>query len=310
MAKSAALSKYLDPQVLSYVAEQPLHPQGLVMGNLAGAHKSPLSGFAVEFSGHREYVPGDDPRHIDWRVYFSRDKFFLKQYEMETNFVCHLLLDVSKSMRYGDESDVGGLSKFDYAATTAASLAYLMQQQQDAVGLVFFSTQVDKNLKPSSHPSHLKLMLHELEQVTPDAETDVSSIFTSLAGQVRQRGMVILISDLFVDPAELAKTLERFRLRRHEVIVFHVMHEDELTFPFQENTLFRGLESDVQLHTEPRALRASYLEAVERYMKQVRKVCAGLGVDHVLLNTGKPLDAALSSYLAFRQKRRKSLLRS
>ncbi|MCP4080718.1 MAG: DUF58 domain-containing protein, partial [Planctomycetaceae bacterium] len=251
-----------------------------------------------------------DLRHIDWKVWSKTDRLYIKEYEEETNLKCTILLDTSKSMRYGDDSEVGGLSKFDYAATTAASLAYLMQQQQDAVGLVFFSTQVDKNLKPSSHPSHLKLMLHELEQVTPDAETDVSSIFTTLAGQVRQRGMVILISDLFVDPAELAKTLERFRLRRHEVIVFHVMHEDELTFPFQENTLFRGLESDAQLHTEPRALRASYLEAVERYMKQVRKVCAGLGVDHVLLDTGKPLDAALSSYLAFRQKRRKSLLRS
>ncbi len=282
----------------------------VVEGFITGQHQSPYNGFAVEFATHREYSPGDDLRHIDWKVWSKTDRLYIKEYEEETNLKCTILLDTSKSMRYGDDSEVGGLSKFDYAATTAASLAYLMQQQQDAVGLVFFSTQVDKNLKPSSHPSHLKLMLHELEQVTPDAETDVSSIFTTLAGQVRQRGMVILISDLFVDPAELAKTLERFRLRRHEVIVFHVMHEDELTFPFQENTLFRGLESDAQLHTEPRALRASYLEAVERYMKQVRKVCAGLGVDHVLLDTGKPLDAALSSYLAFRQKRRKSLLRS
>ena len=158
--------------------------------------------------------------------------------------------------------------------------------------------------------SNIKLSGNE-DKATEQLSTLFNAkLFHPLAGQVRQRGMVILISDLFVDPAELAKTLERFRLRRHEVIVFHVMHEDELAFPFQENTLFRGLESDAQLHTEPRALRASYLEAVERYMKQVRKVCAGLGVDHVLLDTGKPLDAALSSYLAFRQKRRKSLLRS
>ncbi len=300
----------MDPKVLDRVKRMDVRARLVVEGFITGQHQSPYNGFAVEFATHREYSPGDDLRHIDWKVWSKTDRLYIKEYEEETNLKCTILLDTSKSMRYGDDSEVGGLSKFDYAATTAASLAYLMQQQQDAVGLVFFSTQVDKNLKPSSHPSHLKLMLHELEQVTPDAETDVSSIFTTLAGQVRQRGMVILISDLFVDPAELAKTLERFRLRRHEVIVFHVMHEDELTFPFQENTLFRGLESDAQLHTEPRALRASYLEAVERYMKQVRKVCAGLGVDHVLLDTGKPLDAALSSYLAFRQKRRKSLLRS
>lgn len=282
----------------------------VVEGFITGQHRSPYNGFAVEFATHREYSPGDDLRHIDWKVWSKTDRLYIKEYEEETNLKCTILLDTSKSMQYGSSSEQAGLSKFDYAATAAASLAYLMQQQQDAVGLVFFSTQVDQNLKPSSHPSHLKLMLHELDQVTPDSTTDVSSIFATLAGQVRQRGMVVLISDLFVDPSELAKTLERFRLRRHEVIVFHVMHEDELTFPFQDNTLFRGLESDTQLHTEPRALRDSYLEAVEKYMKQVRKVCAGLGVDHVLLDTSKPLDAALSGYLAFRQKRRKSLLRS
>ena len=137
-----------------------------------------------------------------------------------------------------------------------------MQQQQDAVGLVLFSTKVDKNLKPGSHPSHLKLMLHELGQVQPDHQTDVSGIFAALAGQVRRRGMIILISDLFVDSEQLAQTLQQFRLRHHEVIVFQVMHEDELTFPFQENTLFKGLEHEVQLHTEPRALRDSYLDAV------------------------------------------------
>jgi len=281
----------------------------VVEGFITGQHRSPYNGFAVEFATHREYSPGDDLRHIDWKVWSKTDRLYIKEYEEETNLKCTILLDTSKSMQYGASPEQAGLSKFDYAATTAASLAYLMQQQQDAVGLVFFSTQVDQNLKPSSHPSHLKLMLHELDQVAPDATTDVSSIFATLAGQVRQRGMVVLVSDLFVDPSELAKTLERFRLRRHEVIVFHVMHEDELTFPFQDNTLFRGLESDIQLHTEPRALRDSYLEAVDKYMKQVRKVCAGLGVDHVLLDTSKPLDAALSGYLAFRQKRRKALLR-
>ena len=146
-------------------------------------------------------------------------------------------------------------------------------------------------------------------QLSPDDQTDVGDIFQSLASQIRQRGMVILISDLFLDPQQLGQSLQQFRLRRHEVIVFHVMHSDELTFPFQENTLFRGLEHDLQLHTEPRALRTSYLEAVEKYMKEVRRVCARSGIDHVLLDTSKPLDAALTGYLSFRQKRRKSLLR-
>lgn len=299
---------YLDPKVLDRLKRMDIRARLVVEGFITGQHRSPYNGFAVEFATHREYSPGDDLRHIDWKVWSKTDRLYIKEYEEETNLKCTILLDTSKSMRYGDQASEG-MSKFDYAATTAASLAYLMQQQQDAVGMVFFSNQIDKNLKPSSHPSHLKLMLHELNEVQPDDQTDIDDAFLRLASQIRQRGIVILISDLFADPEQLAKSLQQFRLRRHEVIVFHVMHEDELTFPFQDNTLFRGLEEDLQLHTEPRALRDSYLEAIDKYMKQVRKVCAGLGVDHVLLDTGKRLDAALASYLAFRQKRRKSLLR-
>lgn len=280
----------------------------VVEGFITGQHRSPYNGFAVEFATHREYSPGDDLRHIDWKVWSKTDRLYIKEYEEETNLKCTILLDCSKSMRYGEKSG-DKWSKFDYAATTAASLAYLMQQQQDAVGLVFFSDKVDKNLKPSSHPSHLKMLLHELETVQPDAKTDVSDAFGMLAGLIRQRGMVVLISDLLLDPKELGESLQKFRLRRHEVVVFHVMHSDELTFPFQENTLFRGLEHDLKLHTEPRALRESYLEAVDRYMKEIRRVCAGSGIDHILLDTSKPLDGALASYLSFRQKRRKDLLR-
>ncbi len=305
---------YLDPRVLDRVKRMDVRARLVVEGYITGQHRSPYNGFAVEFATHREYAPGDDLRHIDWKVWSKTDRLYIKEYEEETNLNCTILLDTSKSMRYGQPGEKNmptdrGMGKFDYAATTAGSLAYMMQQQQDAVGMVFFSTGVDKNIKHGSHPSHLKLILHELEQVEPDNQTDVSGIFGRLAGQVRKRGMVVLISDLFLDPEELKKTLQKFRLRKHEVIVFHVMHEDELTFPFQENTLFRGLEHEAQLHTEPRALRDSYLEAVEKYMSTVRKTCAGLGIDHVLLDTGKPLDVALSSYLAFRQKRRKSILR-
>ncbi|MGI9517050.1 MAG: DUF58 domain-containing protein [Pirellulaceae bacterium] len=303
-----AASDYLDPRVLDRVKKMDVRARLVVEGFITGQHRSPYNGFAVEFATHREYAPGDDLRHIDWKVWSKTDRLYIKEYEEETNLKCTILLDCSKSMRYGDPN-ADAMNKFDYAATTAASLAYLMQQQQDAVGMVFFSNQIDKNLKPSSHPSHLKLMLHELEQCSPESSTDVADIFQALAGQIRQRGMVILVSDLFLDPGQFAESLQQFRLRHHEVIVFHVMHEDELTFPFQENTLFRGLEVDAQLHTEPRALRTSYLEAVDSYMKEVRRVCAGLGVDHVLLDTGKPLDAALAGYLAFRQKRRKRLLR-
>jgi uncharacterized protein (DUF58 family) len=292
---------YLDPATLDRIKRLDVRARLVVEGFMTGQHRSPYHGFAVEFATHREYTPGDDIRHIDWKVWSKTDRLYIKEYEEETNLKCTILLDCSKSMRYGE-----GWSKFDYAATAAASLAYLLQQQQDAVGLVTFSTKVQKNLPASSHPNHLKLMLHELEQTQPDAKTDVSQVFPELARQIRRRGMIVLLSDLFLPVSTLAESLKQFRLRRHEVIVLHVMHDDELTFPFQDNTLFRGLEEQVQLHTEPRALRRAYLDAVERFQADVKKTCASAGVDYVLMNTKDPLDAVLGSYLTFRSKIRRS----
>ena len=296
--------KYLDAKTLDKIKRLDVRARLVVEGFITGQHRSPYNGFAIEFAAHREYAPGDDLRHIDWKVWSKTDRLYIKEYEEETNLKCHLIVDCSKSMRYGEND---GWSKFDYAATAAASVAYMMQQQQDSVGMVLFSNKIDKNFKSSTHPSHLKMLFHELEQVEPDNTTDISDPFLALAGQIRRRGLVVLFSDLFIDPDELGKSLQQFRLRRHEVVVFHVMHHDELEFPFQENTLFRGIEVDAELHTEPRALRKSYLEAVESYMAKVKKVCATAGIDHVLLDTSKPLDGVLSSYLNFRAKSRRKI---
>ena len=252
--------KYLDAKTLDKIKRLDVRARLVVEGFITGQHRSPYNGFAIEFAAHREYAPGDDLRHIDWKVWSKTDRLYIKEYEEETNLKCHLIVDCSKSMRYGEND---GWSKFDYAATAAASVAYMMQQQQDSVGMVLFSNKIDKNFKSSTHPSHLKMLFHELEQGEPDNTTDISDPFLALAGQIRQRGLVVLFSDLFIDPDELGKSLQQFRLRRHEVVVFHVMHHDELEFPFQENTLFRGIEVDAELHTEPRALRKSYLEAVQ-----------------------------------------------
>lgn len=297
-------TKYLDAKTLDKIKRLDVRARLVVEGFITGQHRSPYNGFAIEFAAHREYAPGDDLRHIDWKVWSKTDRLYIKEYEEETNLKCHLIVDCSKSMRYGEE---GGWSKFDYAATAAASVGYMMQQQQDAVGMVLFSNKIDKNFKSSSHPSHMKMLFHELEQIEPDNTTDVADPFLALAAQIRQRGLVVLFSDLFIDPDELGKSLQQFRLRRHEVVVFHVMHNDELEFPFQENTLFRGIEVDAELHTEPRALRKSYMEALDRYMTRVKKVCASAGIDHVLLDTSKPLDGVLSSYLNFRAKSRRKL---
>ena len=301
------VARHLDPKTLDKIKRLDVRARAVVEGFITGQHRSPYNGFAIEFKAHREYAAGDDLRHIDWKVWSKTDRLYIKEYEEETNLKCHLVVDASKSMRYG-EADKGSWSKFDYAATAAASLGYLMQQQADSVGLTTFANDILKTTKSSSHPSHLKFVLHELEQTSPENTTDASGVFLKVAAQLRQRGMVAIFSDLFVDPDELGKSLQQFRLRRHEVIVFHVMHNDELNFPFEENTLFRGLEMSEELMAEPRALKKSYLEAVEAFQERVKKVCAVAGVDYVLLDTSKSLGGVLASYLNFRSKTRKRLI--
>ncbi len=304
MAEAAIAQKnYLDPKVLDKIKRMDLRARLVVEGFITGLHRSPYHGFAVEFASHREYVPGDEIKHVDWKVWSKTDRYYIKEYEEETNLKCTLILDCSKSMRYGENGSAGeGLGKFDYAATIAGSLAYLLQQQQDQVGLVTFDTDVRRNYPASSHPSHLKMLLHELGQVAPDSQTDVGDVFHRLAEQIGKRGLVVLISDLFVDLDTLSSSLKHFRHKRHEMVIFHVMHDHELRFPFEDNTMFRGLEVDMELLTEPRALRKSYLEAVDRFKTKVRRVCATAGIDYVPLSSRDPLDAALSSYLAFRKR--------
>jgi len=298
---------YLDPKTIDRIANLELRARLVVEGYITGMHKSPYNGFAVEFATHREYVPGDEIKHIDWKVWSRTDRYYIKEYEEETNLQCTILLDCSKSMRYGSETDTKtgaskGWSKFDYAATCTASLAHMMRQQQDSLGLVLYATEVRLNLPPKNHPSHLRLLIHELEKAVPDNRTDVGDVFRLLAEQIPRRGMVVLISDLFVDLPTLTQSLRHFRHRRHEVVVFHLMHEHELTFPFQDNTRFKGLETPVELLTEPRALRDSYLQAVDRFQAEVRKACASSGIDYVLMNTKEPLHTVLANYLAFRQR--------
>ena len=306
MSQATSEKNYFDPKTLERIKRLDLRARLVVEGFITGQHRSPYNGFAIEFAGHREYAFGDDLKHIDWKVWSKTDRLYIKEYEEETNLKSTIILDTSKSMRYGETT---GWSKFDYGATTAASLAYMLQQQQDSVGLVTFSTKIDKNLKASSHPSALKRMMHELQNTQPDDKTDMSDVYLQLAGQIKTRGLVVLISDLFMDLETLQESLRQFRLRRHEVVVFHIMHEHELDFPFEDMTLFKGLEIDAQLFTEPRALRQAYLDEVNSFMGQVRKMCASNGVDHVLVNTSRPLDATLASYLTFRQKIKKNLIK-
>ncbi len=299
-----AQHRYLDTKTLQRISRLDVRARQVIEGFINGQHQSPYNGFAVEFAGHREYTQGDDLRHVDWKVWSKTDRLYIKEYEEETNLKCTLVVDCSKSMRYGENAAIRW-SKFDHAATAAASLTHLLQRQQDAVGLVTFNNSIQSNLRPNSHPSHLKRLVHELENTKVDASTEIGDVFGELASQIHQRGMVCLFSDLFVDLKILAKAISRFSLRKHEVIIFHVMHGDELAFPFEDNTLFRGLEVDRQLHAEPRALRTAYLEVIGRFQEDVKQICAKTGVDYVLVDMRETLDVVLARYLTFRQRTKK-----
>ena len=303
---SESLPRHLDPKTLDRIKRLDVRARLVVEGFLTGQHQSPYHGFAVEFAAHREYVPGDDIRHIDWKVWSKTDRLYIKEYEEETNLSCQLLVDCSRSMDYGRAK---GWSKFDHAATAAAALGYLLQQQQDSVGLLTFGSTIRTQVRPAAGPHHVRQLLHVLENTAPDEGTDVAGVFREVAGQLKQRGLVAIFSDLFVDQATLTEALQRLRLRGHEVIVFHVLHDDELRFPFDENTLFKGMEDTRQLYAEPRALQKSYLEAMERFLERTQSTCASLGVDLVKVDTAEPLDAVLARYLAFRQRVRRRIRR-
>jgi uncharacterized protein (DUF58 family) len=294
---------YLDPRVLERIKRLDVRARQVVEGYVTGQHRSPYNGFAIEFAGHREYCPGDELKHIDWKVWSKTDRLYIKEYEEETNLKATMVVDCSKSMAYGQRKT---WTKFDAAATAAASLTHLLQHQQDAVGLVTFNTKIAQNIPASSRANRLRQIVHELDQTKPDAKTDVAEVFLELAQQIPRRGMVAFFSDLLVDVDTLKAALRQFHVRRHEVIVFHVMDDDEINFPFEDNTRFIGLESPDEVQADPRALRKTYLKIVNDYLASVRKACDTMGVDYALMNTSEPLDAALARYLAFRKIRSRS----
>jgi uncharacterized protein (DUF58 family) len=264
-------------------------------------HKSPYHGFSVEFAQHREYVPGDDIRHVDWKVYGRTGRFYLKQYEAETNMVCWLLLDVSESMRYGS----GPVSKYDYACMAAAGISYLILQQSDSVGLVTFDNQVRRFLRPSSQPSHLKEIVQVMNQGAAQTKSNMAPMFHELAERINRRALIFIVSDMFDEMSELLMGLKHLRHKRHEVVLWHVLDPAEITFPFQDSTLFRGLEEYPPLLTDPRGLRKSYLEQFEAFVDGLRRGCRQQNIDYVQMRTDTRLDVALSSYLGHRLARQR-----
>jgi len=289
---------YLDPQVLARLKGLQLRAQRIVEGYVSGMHRSPFHGFSVEFAEHREYAPGDDLRYLDWKVLGRTDKYYLKQYEEETNLVCHVLLDASESMQY--KSDAAPLSKLEYAQCAAAALAYLILHQQDSVGLVTFDSEIRSLVRASSHPSHLRDLLQVMEDTVPRRKTAIGPIFHHLAERFNKRGIVIVLSDLFDDVDAMMAGLKHFRHRRHDVVVMHVLDPAEIEFPFQQSTLFRGLEQFPNVLTDPTALRKAYLAEFNRYLRKLKTGCRRHGIDYVPLRTDHSLEMVLSTYLASR----------
>ncbi len=294
-----AAAQYLDPAILSRMQGLALRARLVVEGYVAGMHRSPFHGFSIEFAEHREYTPGDDLRYLDWKVLARSDKYCLKQFEEETNLVCNLLLDTSESMSY--QSAKAPMSKLEYAKCAAASLAYLILQQRDSVGMVTFDREIRALVRPSGNPSHLKEILHVLERSAGEQKTATGPILHELAERFRKRGIVILFSDLLDDVEAILAGLKHFRHRRHEVVLMHILDPAEVDFPFDQRMLFRGLEGMPELLAEPRALRKAYLDELQKFFHRLKHGCRQQRIDYVLVRTDQSLEVVLSSYLASRK---------
>src|SRR5262245_24486500 len=290
---------FLNPKTVARIAHLDMRAHQVVEGFISGLHKSPFFGHSVEFVQHREYVPGDDIRHLDWKAWSKTDRFFIKQFEAETNLRATLVVDVSESMQYGEKQHrkAGTLNKYEYACTAAACLAYLLIRQQDSAGLITFDSSIRVNLPPRCSQLHLDAITKSMHVSKPREKTDLYKICKHVAESMTQRGMVIIFSDRLADREPFIKGLEMLRHRRHDVMVFHILDDDEVNFPFIGTTRFEGMEELPQLLCDPRALRQGYIEALEEYMVEVRRGCSRLGIDYTLVKTSDYLDAVLSRFL-------------
>jgi uncharacterized protein (DUF58 family) len=295
MSRPAA-DTLLDPEVISKAEALGLHARFVVEGYMAGEHKSPYRGFAVEFAQHREYSHGDDTRHLDWKVLGRTDRYYIKQYEQETNYVANILLDGSESMKYGS----GKLTKLQYGKVIAACLSYLILNQRDAVALGLFDTNMRDYAPRSDSKATIHNLIARLAAFEPKAQTNIGAVLHDMARQTRRKGIVVVISDFFDDEQAVLSGIQHLRFGGNEVIVFHVMDPYELEFPFVGLVEFEGLEQVPKILTRPGEIRKSYLREVEAFRERLRDGCERNNCHYVLVNTSHSLDEVLSAYLAFR----------
>jgi uncharacterized protein (DUF58 family) len=293
-----APARYLDPAIIARLGTIDLKARTIVEGFLTGLHRSPYKGFSVEFAEYRQYLPGDDLATLDWKVYARSDKHFVKKFEEDTNLTCHMLLDVSKSMGYAS----GEVTKLQYASYLTGALAYLMHRQRDAFGLIAFDETIAALLPASSRSGHLRAVLLALERLQLGAGTNVAKPLNDLAAAVRKRGMVILISDLLDEPAQVLNGLKHFRYRGTDVIVFHILDPYELKFPFEQAARFRDTETEEEVQAVPQSIRDDYVDKMQNLIALYRRELQLSGIDYCLLDTSQPLELGLMSYLMTRRR--------
>ena len=290
------IDSLLDPAAIANAEALGLNARYIVEGYMAGEHQSPYRGFAIEFSQHREYTPGDDIRHLDWKVVGRTDRYYIKQYEQETNYVAHILLDGSESMKYGS----GKISKLQFGKMMAACLSYLILIQRDAVALGLFDSTVRDYSPRSDNKASIHSIMTRLAAFEPNEQTNIGAVLHDMARQIRRKGIVIIISDFFDDEQRVLDGLQHLRFGGNEVVVFHTMDPYELEFPFVGLVEFDGLEQTPKILTRPVEIRKSYLREVEGFRQRLRNGCERNNCHYVLVNTGQPLHEVLSGYLAFR----------
>jgi uncharacterized protein (DUF58 family) len=294
MAKHAKLNlRYIKPEVLQKIGSLELAAREVVEGLRVGTHKSPLRGYSTEFAHHRPYVPGDDARHLDWRVYGRTERYYVKLYEAETNFDANLLVDASSSMQYGS----GAMTKMEYAKFMAASLAYLIVEQRDSVGLGVFDSQLRRYVEPSSTMGVIRTIDEELAKAQGVPRTNVAGLLHEFARRMPRRGFVMLFSDLLDSVDEFIQGLNHLRFRGHNVTVFHLMDPWELEFPFTGTCRFLGLENEPEIITQPQRVRQEYLNELGEFTRKVRRACERSHADYVLVNTSRPLETVLAAFL-------------
>jgi len=295
-----SVEKYLKPEVINQIKRLDLRAQFVVKGFMQGLHASPFQGFSVEFSEHRRYTPGDDPKDIDWLVYAKTDKYYVKKFEAETNITGYLVMDLSQSMAYTYRQE---LTKFDYAICLAASLCYLMISQQDPVGLITFDEKVRNSLPPKSKRTHLGNMLSLLSNLKPSGKTDIAKSLQQIAAMLKHKSLVMIFSDLLVDAEPVMQSLNRLRHGGHDVILFHLLDEAEVKFPFNGMIEFEEPESNERIEIDANNYRKDYISAVAEFRQQYRRDCFQSGIDYVELDTSMQFDKALLEYLLSRRAR-------